>query len=83
MIEKKEDVIDKHDLVKSEADYYLPAHSSKYDLMLTIKDSVLAVNAGIDESNADNRYILWPENVQKVTNEIWEFLRKEYCLKGR
>ena len=71
----------KHDLVRQEADLYLEPSASKYDLMLTIKDSILAVNAGIDQSNADGNYVLWPEKLQETTNEIWQFLRQRFKVK--
>jgi len=72
---------EKHSLVKKETDLYLDPSLSKYDIMLTIKDSIMAVNAGIDESNSDGKYVLWPENLQEVTNKIWRFLKTEYQLK--
>ena len=39
------------------------------------------VNAGIDESNADNQYSLWPKDPQKSVNAVWEFLRRHYRVK--
>ncbi len=72
---------EKHTLAGQEADLYLDPTESKYQIMLTIKDSLLAVNAGIDESNSQGNYVLWPENLQQTTNEIWEFLRKEFQVK--
>lgn len=71
----------KHQLVKQEADVYLPSNYSNYDLMIAIKNNTLTVNAGVDESNADGKYVLWPRNLQKETNHIWSFLRKEYGVK--
>ncbi|KKU17914.1 MAG: hypothetical protein UX28_C0003G0092 [Candidatus Pacebacteria bacterium GW2011_GWA1_46_10] len=71
----------KHDLVRREADLYLEPTQSKYDLMLTIKNSILAVNAGIDQSNADNHYVLWPEKLQVTTNNIWQFLRQQFKVR--
>lgn len=73
-----EDKSEKWELVKREADYFTDPHSSKYNLMLTIKDNWMFVNAGIDESNADNQYILWPENPNQSAERIWHFLRKHY-----
>jgi len=71
---------EKHSLVKQEADHYLPNSISRYDLMFTIKNNHLTVNAGIDESNADNSYLLWPENLQQEVNNIWRFARQHYQL---
>jgi dihydrofolate synthase / folylpolyglutamate synthase len=78
---KTEEKTEKHDLVKKEADLYVDPHESKYDIMLTIKDNILAVNAGIDESNANGHFILWPKDIQEKTNQIWKFLRNNYKLK--
>jgi len=69
---------DKHQLARQEAEYYLEPHSSRYNLMLTINNNQLFVNAGIDESNVENSYVLWPTNLQEWANEIWLFLREEY-----
>lgn len=78
---KTDDRAEKHELVKKEADFYTDPHSSKYDLMLTIKDNWMFVNAGIDESNADGHFILWPKDPQKSAARIWQFLREHYNLK--
>lgn len=73
---------EKHDLVKKEAELYTDPHSSKYNMMLTVKHNFVFVNAGIDESNADNQYILWPKDPQKSVNSIWKFVREYYKLKN-
>jgi dihydrofolate synthase / folylpolyglutamate synthase len=72
---------EKHELVKKEAERYLDPTSSKYGVMLTIKRNWMFANAGIDESNANDHYLLWPNNPQKSINKIWHFLRKHYGLK--
>jgi putative folate metabolism gamma-glutamate ligase len=72
---------DKDDLVKKEADYYLPKSSSKYNLFLTIKNNLMAVSAGIDESNSDGNYILWPVDPQKSANDIRSYLSKKFGRK--
>lgn len=76
-----EEKSEKHELIKKEADLYIDPSFSKYDLMLTIKDNILAVNAGIDESNANENFILWPKDIQKVANDIWKFLKNHYKIK--
>lgn len=72
---------EKHQLVKEEAEWYTEPHSSKYNLMLTIKRHQIFVNAGIDESNAADQYLLWPKDPQASTNAVWQFLRQHYGLK--
>lgn len=73
--------LEKQNIIKEEADLYLDPHLSQYNITLTIKNSTLAVNAGIDESNADGGYVLWPKNLQETTNNIWKFVRKHYQVK--
>lgn len=72
---------EKHQLVKQEADYYLPSSYSKYDMMLAIKNHTLTVNAGVDESNAAGKYVLWPKNMQQEINQLWKKLREFYKVK--
>jgi len=66
---------EKHELARQEAEWYLEPHSSKYNLMLTVKRNWMFVNAGIDESNADGAYLLWPKDPQTSINKVWQFLR--------
>lgn len=68
----------KHDLVRQEADWYLDPEESEYNLMLTVKNNQLIVNAGIDESNVDDQYVMWPGDPQEWANEIWEWLRASF-----
>ncbi len=72
----------KHELVQQQADLYLASEYSKYNMMLAIKNHTLTVNAGIDESNADGGFVLWPKDLQIYTNQLWEVLRKKYGLKN-
>jgi len=67
--------IDKKKLIESQAELFTDPHSSKYNMTLTITNGQLAVSAGIDESNANGMYVLWPENIQESANEIWQMLR--------
>lgn len=72
---------EKHELAKQEADYYLDASVSKYNLLFTIKGSWMFVNAGIDESNSEDSYTLWPKDPQESVNAVWHFLRSHYGVK--
>jgi F420-0:gamma-glutamyl ligase len=77
-VKDEKDKSEKHELARKEAEFYLDPHSSKYNLLLTIKRNWMFVNAGIDESNADNQYLLWPVDPQKSVNEVWSFLREHF-----
>ena len=79
---KKGGKITKHNLIIKEADYYLPEEYVNYDIYMTIKNNIIIASAGIDESNGNGYFILWPERVQETTNEIWEYLRKKHGVKN-
>lgn len=74
------DKISKEELIKQEASYYLPMAQSRYSVTLTIKNKTLIPTAGIDESNADNHYVLWPADSQKTANKLRAYLREKYRL---
>lgn len=75
-IEKAE----KKELIKKEAEYFLPAKENKYNITLTIKGNLLLPTAGIDESNGAGYFILWPKNPQKIANEVRKYLRKRFKI---
>ena len=60
---KKAKNLEKNELIKREADYYLDPAKSKYGVMCTIKNNILGINAGINECNADGGYNLLPQDV--------------------
>jgi putative folate metabolism gamma-glutamate ligase len=77
---KTEDA-DKHKLIEEEAEYFLPPEENKYGITLTIKGNLLVPTAGIDESNGENYFILWPENPQRAANEVRKYLRRRFSVK--
>jgi dihydrofolate synthase / folylpolyglutamate synthase len=72
---------DKNELAIRESEYYLPQHMSKYGYSFTITHNTLVPVAGIDESNGNGYYILWPADPQKSANEIRHYLVKRFGLK--
>ena len=72
---------DKQKLIEQEADLYIPARKSKYQISLAIKNGLLVPMAGIDESNANGFYILWPRAGQKTANLVREHFTKKFKLK--
>lgn len=68
----KKDVSSKEHLIQKLADAYLPFHP----FSLTIKNHLLIPAAGIDESNAEDLYILYPEDPKSSAEKIWNYLRK-------
>lgn len=74
--------IDKEELIKQESDYYLPGDFGKYGYHFSIINNSLTAGAGIDESNGDDNYILWPSDSQKTANEIRQHLKDRFGLKN-
>jgi len=73
---------EKDALIMAEADAYIPRDQvpNEYAL-LTVKDNTLVSSAGIDKSNTNGYYVMWPENNQQLLQEIWEYLRRRDGLK--
>jgi dihydrofolate synthase / folylpolyglutamate synthase len=76
----KKDEIEKERLIERESDYFLPASENQYNVTLTIKDNVLIPTAGIDESNVNEQYVLWPRNAQNTANEVRKYLCERFKL---
>jgi putative folate metabolism gamma-glutamate ligase len=74
---KKDPGVSKKALIKQTADACLcgEEENSPSGIQLTIKNNILIPSAGIDESNGNGCYILYPEDVQKSALAIWEYLR--------
>lgn len=72
--------INKEELIQEEADQlvYDESTSPENKLLLTIKDNILIPWAGIDESNGNGQYILWPKNPMQTAEKLWKFLKKTY-----
>ena len=62
----KKDIISKAELIYQEADYVLESNENPYNIYLTIKNNILIPSAGIDESNVDNVYVLYPKDIQEA-----------------
>lgn len=74
-------MVDKDKLIKQEAQYYLPRRTSKYNVSLTIAHNILAASAGVDESNGNGYYVLWPADPQRSANDIRGYLKRRFSLK--
>lgn len=64
-------------LIKKEADYYCSNQPSS----MTVKDHTLTPFSGVDRSNANGYYVLWPQNPHREAKKIWSYLTKKYRLK--
>ena len=72
--------ISKEALIRQEADAVIQAPESPYGITLTLKNNALIPSAGIDESNGNGVYILYPEQIQKTTAALWTYLRKSHAI---
>jgi F420-0:gamma-glutamyl ligase len=76
-----QEVHDKDELIKKEADYFIPREECPGQLaILTIKNNTLIASAGIDESNANGHYIMWPEFPEKEAEKICNYLKEKFSL---
>ncbi len=68
------------ELLEKEADFFLPRSTNPYGFGMSIKNNTLIANGGIDESNGNGSYILWPKDPQLSANTIREYLCKRFSL---
>ncbi len=80
---KATDAFEKPELIKQEADFYIDKNKVSGQIStLTIKNNILISSSGIDESNANGYYILWPKNPFLAAKKIHAFIQKEYKVKN-
>lgn len=72
----------KDQIVFEEAEYYIKRGENPGHRLHTITNGILVGSAGIDESNSNGYFILWPKDPDKSAKNIWEFLRREFKLKN-
>jgi putative folate metabolism gamma-glutamate ligase len=72
--------VDRQQLIEQEADWFLPPSASRYHVALTIKNNLLTPNAGVDESNGNGGYVLWPHEPQQVANQVRGWLCQHFGL---
>jgi F420-0:gamma-glutamyl ligase len=75
---KKINKATKKKIIKSESDFILP---TKY-VYFTIKDGTVMADAGVDESNANNNFILLPKDSFRSAVKIRTYFKKKYKLRN-
>lgn len=72
----------KDELVKKESDKYLPKRfvPGKW-VMHTMKHDLFIPSAGVDESNANGFYVLWPSRSERAAEILHRWIRKTYRVK--
>lgn len=77
----KAHVASKESLIQQSADAFLPCQSkTSHAIQLTIKNRILIPSAGIDESNGNGLYVLYPKDIQRSATSIWEYVRTRDCI---
>ncbi len=74
------EVPDKDALIRHESDWYLPSSINKYDITFSITQNTLIPGAGIDKSNAEDCYVLWPHDPQTTANMVRQYLKERFKL---
>jgi dihydrofolate synthase / folylpolyglutamate synthase len=72
---------DKESLVEQESDRFTKS-IGPYGFHFTVTNNTLIPSAGIDESNSNGNYVLWPENPQESANNTRKLLKSYYKLKN-
>lgn len=76
------DKADKEQLIIDESDLYLSKTLSRYGHHFSVVEHTLISSAGIDESNGDSNYILWPKDTQATANQVRQYLADRFGLQN-
>ena len=80
---KNDGKTDKRGLIRRESHLYMEDDAdARWGITLTVKNDTLIASAGIDESNGNGYFILWPDDIPRTAAYIWTHLRKRYSLKN-
>lgn len=71
----------KEELMKQESDSYLSTPKSPYRKLFTIARGLLVGSAGIDESNGDGHFILYPKDPMASARRLRTWLCRTYRVK--
>ncbi len=79
---KIEPGVERDKLTAKEADLYVRQDIVPGEhLLFSIKNNTLIASGGIDRSNANGYFVLWPEKMDQVVKELHAWFRKEYGVK--
>jgi F420-0:gamma-glutamyl ligase len=72
----------KEEVIMQEADLFLDRSYSKWGNMFTVCRRTLISASGIDQSNADGHYALWPRDPMRSAKELRDILVKKFKLRN-
>ncbi len=75
------DAIEKERLIRREADWYLEVPDAKWRSRFTIARGAMAGSAGIDESNGDAHYVLYPTDPFRSAKRLRLALMRAHGIK--
>lgn len=79
---KIEPGVERDKLVEKEADFYTTRDIVPGEhLLFSIKNNTLIASAGIDKSNANGHFVLWPERLNETVKELHKFFKSTYRVK--
>ncbi len=79
---RKSSVRNKEKLMQEDADWYLPRSTAgKWRRLFTLRGGVFIGGSGIDESNGDGHFILWPKRPMESAKNLLTFFKKTYKIK--
>lgn len=71
--------VDRDELIRSEADlYHKPANGTGQGYDFTVTHNTLIPASGIDSSNGNDNYVLWPKDPQASANAIQHYLAERF-----
>ncbi len=74
-------VPDERVLIRQESQQYVEDDPERnYGITITLNQGILIANAGIDESNGNDFYILWPKDPFESAKKIWEYLKQKHQI---
>ncbi len=68
-------------LVQREAEWFMPDADAQHGYTFTIAHNMLTPNSGVDESNSDGVYTLWPADPWASASAIRSYLKKRFGLR--
>jgi F420-0:gamma-glutamyl ligase len=79
---KNDGTVDKEQLIMQEAEKYIPRHKVPNGYALhTIKNHTIIGSAGVDESNGNGYFILWPEKLRDFTRTLHAYFCQRFHVK--
>lgn len=72
--------VSKEQLIVEEAQKYAEPLGA-YGFHFTITNNTLIPSAGIDESNGDEMYVLWPRNAQATASAVRKYLQERFAVR--